>query len=246
MLRCILSTLAYVVFVYGISMVSLLDFTAIFNTLPFWASLLGWVFLSERLSQLEICALFFSFGGVLCVAFGNKDDAKEAEEVKSEGAMKAVEQPGTHLLGCIMIFLSALSYAGTINITRRMQSYNFGVMLFWYAVFAAPVTMVMIFCDCLATRRTIHLLSYDLRQYCWILLASAFGFIADAAAIIATQNERSGFITLICYIELVYAFLGDLLFFSELPGALEIVGVLLIFIINILVICSKWDPPSNP
>ena len=185
-LRCILSTLAYVVFVYGISMVSLLDFTAIFNTLPFWASLLGWVFLREGLSLLEICALFFSFGGVLCVAFSTKDDAKEAEEVKAEGAIKEIEKPGTHLLGCMMILVAAVSYAGVINITRRMQKYNFAVMLFWYAVFAAPVTMFMIFCDCIATRRTIHLLSYELRQYCWILLASAFGFIADAAAIIAT------------------------------------------------------------
>ena len=39
--------------------------------------------------------------------------------------------------------------------------------------------------------------------------------------------------------------MGDLLFFKDLPGALEIVGVLLIFIINIVVICNKWDPPTN-
>lgn len=73
-LRCFLGTLAYVAFVFGISMVSLLSFNAIFNTIPFWAMIVGWVFLRETLSLFEIMALILSFGGVLCVAFASKND----------------------------------------------------------------------------------------------------------------------------------------------------------------------------
>lgn len=164
---------------------------------------------------------------------------------KAEGILNTGEQPGTHFLGCIMIFLAAFSYGGVVNITRKMQEYNFAVMLFWYAMFAAPVTMLLIFCDCLANRRTIQLLSYDYSQYGWILLVSIFGFISDGAAIIATQNERSGFITILCYIEVFYAFLGDYFFFDDLPGRLEIVGVIVIFVINITVVCRRLGPDSH-
>ena len=73
------------------------------------------------------------------------------------------------------------------------------------------------------------------------MLVACLGFFGDAAAILAFQNERSGFITLICYIEIVYAFLGDLVFFHELPVPLEIVGVCTIFIINLIVVFSKWE-----
>lgn len=60
---------------------------------------------------------------------------------------------------------------------------------------------------------------------------------------IAAQNERPGFVTLIGYIGLVYAFLGDFLIFSEVPNSLEIAGVCLILFNNIVVICQNMDPP---
>ena len=52
----------------------------------------------------------------------------------------------------------------------------------------------------------------------------------------AYQNERSGLITLIGYIGLVYAFLGDTFIFDESFVALEIVGVLIILVMNIFLI----------
>ena len=59
---------------------------------------------------------------------------------------------------------------------------------------------------------------------------------------IAAQNERPGFVTLIGYIGLVYAFLGDFLIFSEVPNSLEIAGVSLILFNNIVVICQNMEP----
>ena len=39
----------------------------------------------------------------------------------------------------------------------------------------------------------------------------------------------------------MYSFLGDLLMFNEVPNALEVVGVCVILLNNILVVCHNWD-----
>ena len=46
---------------------------------------------------------------------------------------------------------------------------------------------------------------------------------------------------LLGYIGLVYSFLGDLLIFNEVPYALEIAGVCLILLNNIIVLWANWD-----
>ena len=73
-----------------------------------------------------------------------------------------------------------------------------------------------------------------------------FGFLAGGLnqfallfKIIAYQNERSGLITLLAYIGLVYAFFGDYLVFNERLSAMEIAGIGMILFINVGLIISK-------
>ena len=74
-----------------------------------------------------------------------------------------------------------------------------------------------------------------------MLLITSLNFIGFCSQTIAAQNERSGFVTLLGYIGLVYSFLGDLLIFSEVPNALEIVGVTIILLNNLVVVCMNWE-----
>lgn len=76
----------------------------------------------------------------------------------------------------------------------------------------------------------------------------AAGFINILALlfkIIAFQNERSGFVTLLAYVGLIYAFLGDIFFFKETFGAMELIGVLIIFAFNLVLILSKMSTPNS-
>ena len=56
---------------------------------------------------------------------------------------------------------------------------------------------------------------------------------------IAMQNERSGFITLLGYIGLVYAFLGDILIFNEKFAWLGLLGISIILLLNISLVVDK-------
>jgi drug/metabolite transporter (DMT)-like permease len=62
---------------------------------------------------------------------------------------------------------------------------------------------------------------------------NAFGLTFQT---IAMQNERPGFVTLVGYVGLVYAFVGDVLIFGESFTWVEIVCALVILSFNVTVI----------
>ena len=57
------------------------------------------------------------------------------------------------------------------------------------------------------------ILGYSLKQHGWLAMISIIHFLCISFNAIAAQNERSGFVTMISYIGIVYAFLGDLFIF---------------------------------
>ena len=63
-------------------------------------------------------------------------------------------------------------------------------------------------------------------------------------AIVAFQNEKSGFISLLAYIGLVYAILLDIFFFHESFDALLLVGIIIVFVVNMTLIITKLNAPA--
>ena len=118
-------------------------------------------------------------------------------------------------------------------------------MLFWYGVVAFPVNLMIILGESWVNDHALRFWEYDASQYAWMLMIAGFNFIGVCCQTVAAQNERSGFVTLLCYIGLVYAVIGDFLIFSEIPNLLEAVGVGVILILNIIVVYSKWESPEE-
>ena len=137
--------------------------------------------------------------------------------------------------------MASWAEASVTLLCRSLQRINFSVILFWLGAVAVPVNFIMILGESWFSDIEIRLWSYSASQYGWMLMITVLNFIGFCAQTIAAQNERSGFVTLLGYIGLVYSFLGDLLIFNEMPIALEVVGVALIFVNNLIVVCQNWD-----
>ena len=58
------------------------------------------------------------------------------------------------------------------------------------------------------------------------------------------QNERPGFITILGYIGLVYAYIGDTFIFNYSTNLQEAIGICIILTLNITVIYEKLS--HNP
>lgn len=58
----------------------------IFNTSPFWASILGYIILKESMKMYEVAAIVVSFGGVVLIALSKPDGNQEAAEDSASDA----------------------------------------------------------------------------------------------------------------------------------------------------------------
>ena len=57
--------------------------------------------------------------------------------------------------------------------------------------------------------------------------------------IVAFQNERPAFVSIILYLSIVYAFLGDILIFDEKPLLITTVGCIIILALNLNLVLGK-------
>ena len=64
--------------------------------------------------------------------------------------------------------------------------------------------------------------------------------------ILAAQNEKTGIITLIGYVGLVYSFLGDSLIFNETFKAVELTAIMIILALNIAIVYKRLTGENSP
>jgi drug/metabolite transporter (DMT)-like permease len=88
----------------------------------------------------------------------------------------------------------------------------------------------------LVLHEPMRLLNYSGRHFGGMALAGVLDSVALIFWTIACQNERSGFILMIGYIGVVYAFFGDLFIFNLTFSAGEIVGAGIVVTFTVYVI----------
>jgi drug/metabolite transporter (DMT)-like permease len=83
LIRSCVGTIGFSCYVFAILKLPLGICMIIFNTGPFWASLLGWFVNNESLSWVEILCMILSFGGIAMISMSKSVDplAEENEIV---------------------------------------------------------------------------------------------------------------------------------------------------------------------
>ena len=79
-LRCVLDLCGYVGTVFGLPLVPLIVMSTIFQTAPFWASILGYFVIGETISRFELVAMFASFGGIICICISSRQHADDGKD----------------------------------------------------------------------------------------------------------------------------------------------------------------------
>lgn len=126
-----------------------------------------------------------------------------------------------------------------------MQKVHFTVNLFYYGILASLIVLVMIAAESLITSQPVRYWAYSSEQWFFIWLTCFVNYLGMNCETIAMQNERSGFISLLGYIGVVYAFVGDLAIFNESFNWLQICAICLVLSLNIALICKKQLPGKS-
>lgn len=180
--RGFIGTVGFTCLALGVALIPLLIQNTIFNTAPFWASILGWVFLKEKLTMMEVVAMVISFGGVLCISlsghFQRKDD-KAPVDLQEEFS-------ASHLLGCGLVFVTSWCYAGVTALSRKLQKIHFSVMLFYYSLIALPVTLAILLGESWINDHPVRFFTaYSLEQYGWMFLVALVNWLGLCCGTIA-------------------------------------------------------------
>ena len=108
-------------------------------------------------------------------------------------------------------------------------------MLLSYAIFGAVALILILSAEALWIDR-VRFAEYSWQALAMMLLTSSFNNFALTFQTIAMQNERPGFVTLVSYVGLVYAFLLDTIVFSISYTARDLVCICLILSLNLSVV----------
>lgn len=79
----------------------------------------------------------------------------------------------------------------------------------------------------------IRLFHYTGSIYLFMVGASLFDTMAVNSVVIAFQSDSSGFVSLISYINIIYAFAADLIIFNESFSTIELVAALVILVVTV-------------
>ena len=205
--------------VYALKNLPMGLFMIINNTAPFIASTLSWLTSGERMSAYESGAMLVSFTAVCLLA-----------------TQKPGQDGGSKSWGVTFAVLNAVGMSTVVVCTRRMQRVHHTVVLLSYGVFSAVLLAFGLVVESLFTRGEMRLLHYTKEAWSLMALASTLNSFALSFQTIAMQNERPGFVTLVSYVGLVYAFIGDVVLFDTVFSWVEVGCALVILALNLSVV----------
>ena len=106
-------------------------------------------------------------------------------------------------------------------LNRRMQEIPVAVVVFYVTLISSILLSLALLIESLVKgEQSLRIVSYSATQYSLVVTAALLYLGMLVFRTVAQQNEKSGFITMLAYISLIYGFLGDLVFFKEPFSAL--------------------------
>lgn len=183
----------------------------IFQTNPFWAAILGYFVNKEPIMCIEYIAMVVCLAGVVFIAMSKEQSMGLNDTNDLVGNSSEVESGKSSILGIGMIFGVSWLFAACNVINRKLKGMHFAIVLFYHALCGIFITVIIIVLEKVITGNPFRI--YTANQYLIMLLCCCFDFLCVNAQTLAFQNDTSGFVSLVGYVGILYAFLTDYFIF---------------------------------
>nr|XP_014434133.1 solute carrier family 35 member G1 [Pelodiscus sinensis] len=230
--RGFLGSAAMILLYYAFQIMPLADATVITFSSPVFTSLLAWIFLKEKYSFWDLLFTLFTITGVVLIArppflFGSNVTG-------IEGSYR------NHLKGTIAAVASAVSSASTFVILRKMgKSVHYFLSVWYYAVIGLIECIVVL----------IVLNEWTL-PYCGtdrvlLILIGLLGLGGQIFLTKALQIEKAGPVAIMKTMDVVFAFILQILFLNHLPTWWTVGGALCVIASSSGTAIRKWQKNSK-
>lgn len=219
--------------IFAVQYLSLANVQIILSTSPFWTSSIALILLKERLLPIETMCMTISFVLVVCISLLSQTNNQTSQNIS----------PYQVMLGVCFGFLSAIGTSVSAVSIRKMQQVNFLTLAVHNAIFALLCIVFLFGVETVLTGRR-NLFSYSPTTCILMCLSSLPNAVGQIFQTIAFQNERSGLLTIVAYLGIVYAFIVDRLVLGMECTQFQIYLVCCLFFVNLLPVVYQYFLPS--
>lgn len=198
-IRSLFGHASFIFFCTAVPLAPLSLLMIIFNTCPFWISIVAFCLLKEPIIRVEVVGMCICFAMVVVIA-------SQAESDLSKGISL-----GSSLLGIFFVLCAAFVNAVSNVLDRYLNATPVPVVIFWHSLNGLILISLYIVLEAIISGNGFRF--YTKRQYLIALASVAVDALAMTSSTIAFQSDSSGFIGLLLYTSVVYAYLLDLVVF---------------------------------
>ena len=152
----------------------------------------------------------------------------------SQGAVDGESHSDTKLmLGYALVFVCSWFYAINCVLARVLKNVHPGIMMFWHGVLGLILAFAGVAITSLVSDDGLTILNYDREVYILMLSATLFDTLQVNSQTIAFQSGNSGFVSLISYVNVLYAFIFDSLIFDEAFTWIQLTASCVILLVTV-------------
>ncbi|NXN16343.1 S35G1 protein, partial [Indicator maculatus] len=225
--RGLLGSSAMILIYYAFQVMPLADATVITFTSPVFTSLLAWIFLKEKYSLWDLLFTLFAVTGVVLIArppflFGSNVTGIEGSYTD-------------HVKGTIAAITSTVSGASTFVIIRKVgKSVHYFLSIWYYAVIGLIGCVIALF-----VMNEWSLPSCG-RDRVLLILIGLLGLGGQIFLTKALQIEKAGPVAIMKTMDVVFAFILQILFLNHLPTWWTVGGALCVVASSSGTAIRKW------
>ncbi|XP_077206401.1 solute carrier family 35 member G1 isoform X2 [Paroedura picta] len=225
--RGLLGSSAMILLYYAYQVMPLADATVITFSSPVFTSLLAWIFLKEKYSPWDLLFTLFAITGVVLIArppflFGSKVAGIEGSYTD-------------HLKGTIAALSSAIFAAATFVILRKVgKSVHYFLSIWYYAVIGLLVCIIALFI------MDVWTLPHCGKDRFLLILIGLFGLGGQIFLTKGLQIEKAGPVSIMKTMDVVFAFIFQILFLNHLPTWWTVGGAFCVVASSSGTVLRKW------
>uniref|UniRef100_A0A8D2KRD8 Solute carrier family 35 member G1 n=1 Tax=Varanus komodoensis TaxID=61221 RepID=A0A8D2KRD8_VARKO len=230
--RGLLGSGAMILLYYAFQVMPLADATVITFSSPVFTSLFAWIFLKEKYTCWDLLFTMFTITGVVLIArppflFGSN--------------VTGIERSYTdHLNGTIAAVASAVAAASTFVILRKVgKSVHYFLSIWYYAAIGLIVCVIAL---CVMGGWSLPNCGTD--RFLLILIG-LLGLGGQILLTKALQIEKAGPVAIMKTMDVVFAFIFQILFLNDFPTWWTVGGALCVVASSSGTVIQKWYQSSR-
>uniref|UniRef100_A0A0P6JER2 Solute carrier family 35 member G1 n=1 Tax=Heterocephalus glaber TaxID=10181 RepID=A0A0P6JER2_HETGA len=232
LLRGVLGSTAMILIYYAFQTTSLADATVISFSCPVFTSLFAWIFLKEKYSLWDAFFTLFTITGVILIVrppflFGSNTSGTEGSY-------------SVHLQGTFAAIGHAVFAAMTLVILRKMgKSVDYFLSIWYYVILGLTESIIVLF-----------ILGEWSLPYCgldrlFLILIGLLGLGGQILLTKAVQIEKAGPVAIMKTMDVVFAFIFQIIFFNDVPTWWTVGGALCVVASSTGAVIHKWLQSSK-